>query len=119
VAGLSDNIRVVSIVGRFLEHSRVYYFGNGKSPEALIGSADMMRRNLDRRIEVLVPVRDAAQIAYLRDKVVMSCFRDNQQAWQLKPNGEYKRVRRPAKESSFMVQDYLTDRPAARISSAQ
>jgi len=119
VAGLSDNIRVVSIVGRFLEHSRVYYFGNGKSPEALIGSADMMRRNLDRRIEVLVPVRDAAQIAYLRDEVVMSCFRDNQQAWQLKPNGEYKRVRRPAKEASFMVQDYLTDRPAARISSAQ
>lgn len=115
VPGLSENIRVISIVGRLLEHSRVYYFANGSSPEALIGSADMMRRNLDRRIEVLVPVRDPAQIAYLRDEVVMSCFRDNQQAWQLKPNGDYKRVRRKAKEAPFAVQDYLFERPAARV----
>ncbi|MBX3096532.1 MAG: polyphosphate kinase 1 [Fimbriimonadaceae bacterium] len=113
----SRNIRVVSVVGRLLEHSRVYYFANNGKPEAFIGSADMMRRNLDRRIEVLVPVADQAQIQYLRDEVVLACFRDNQQAWILKPNGEYRRVRRQTGENSFVVQDYLQTRPATRVSS--
>lgn len=111
----SRNIRVISVVGRLLEHSRVYYFANGGKPEAMIGSADMMRRNLDRRIEVLVPVCDPAQIAYLRDEVVLACFRDNQQAWILKSNGEYRRARRNPGENSFVVQDYLNDLPAARV----
>jgi len=94
VEGLSENIRVVSVVGRFLEHSRVYYFENGGDEEALIGSADMMRRNLDRRIEVLVPVSDAEQIAYLRDEVIGLALEDNQKAWLGLPGGEYERVKR-------------------------
>ncbi len=92
VEGLSENIRVVSVVGRFLEHSRVYYFENGGEEEALIGSADMMRRNLDRRIEVLVPVSDPDQIDYLRDAVIGLALEDNKKAWQGLPNGDYQRV---------------------------
>ena len=87
VPGLSDNIKVVSIVGRYLEHSRVYYFHNGGTPEALIGSADLMRRNLDRRIEALVPVEDPDLVKYLLQEVLEPCFRDNQKAWALMPDG--------------------------------
>lgn len=92
VEGLSENIRVVSVVGRFLEHSRIYYFENGGEEEAFIGSADMMRRNLDRRIEVLVPVRDVDQIAYLRDEVIGLALEDNQKAWRGLGDGSYERV---------------------------
>ncbi|MBS1710149.1 MAG: polyphosphate kinase 1 [Armatimonadetes bacterium] len=92
VPGLSENIRVVSVVGRFLEHSRIYYFENGGEEEAFIGSADMMRRNLDRRIEVLAPVSDPAQIAYLRDKAIGLALEDNVKAWQMMPEGHTVRM---------------------------
>ncbi len=115
VRKLSDRIRVVSIVGRFLEHSRVYYFENGGTPEAFIGSADMMRRNLDRRIEVLVPVKDPAQIAYLRDRVLLDSFRDNEKAWELGKNGLYRRVRRGPNDDPFELQRVLVDHPSAGI----
>ena len=91
VEGLSERIRVVSIVGRFLEHSRIYYFENGGNPEALIGSADLMRRNLDRRIEVLVPVTREDIVAHLLQGVLEPCLKDNQKAWLLKPDGTYAR----------------------------
>lgn len=114
VEGLSENIRVRSVVGRFLEHSRVYYFENGGEEEALIGSADMMRRNLDRRIEVLVPVSDPAQIGYLRDEVIGLALEDNFKAWELGPDGSYKRVvkHRGKIRSS---QDEMMALPATRV----
>lgn len=92
VPGVSDNIRVVSVVGRFLEHSRAYYFANDGRPDLYLGSADLMERNLDRRVEVLFPLEDAA----LRDHVVhlLSVYlADNVQARRLLPDGSYERVR--------------------------
>jgi polyphosphate kinase len=91
VAGLSDNIRVISIVGRFLEHSRVYYFRNGGQEEIFLGSADLMTRNLDHRVEVLCPVEDARFIRHLRDEVLMTYLADNVQARCLHTDGSYER----------------------------
>jgi polyphosphate kinase len=114
VEGLSENIRVVSVVGRFLEHSRVYYFENNGAEEALIGSADMMRRNLDRRIEVLVPVSDSDQIAYLRDEVIGLALEDNQKAWRGMPDGTYERIVR-GRGKPRSSQDELMDIPATKV----
>ncbi|MBI2765143.1 MAG: polyphosphate kinase 1 [Chloroflexi bacterium] len=82
IPGLSENVRVVSIIGRFLEHSRIYYFENGGSPEYYIGSADVMKRNLDERIEVLAPVRRSEHQAQLRDLLDM-LLDDRRQGWEL------------------------------------
>ena len=95
VPGLSDNIRVRSIVGRFLEHSRIYWFGNDGQDEVLAGSADLMTRNLDRRIEVLFPVQSAAIRRHLRETVLETCLRDNTKARLMQPDGGYL-VARPA-----------------------
>jgi polyphosphate kinase len=95
VPHLSENIRVISIVGRFLEHSRIFYFGNGGADEIYIGSADWMPRNLDRRVEVVVPVLVPEFRCQLRDDVLMVMLHDNCQAWELRPDGCYSR-RRPA-----------------------
>ncbi len=91
VAGLSENIRVTSVVGRFLEHERIYYFANGGKEELLIGSADMMRRNLDRRVEVIVPVKDPELRAAVRDSILEVSLGDNVKCWELYPDGSYKR----------------------------
>jgi polyphosphate kinase len=90
VPGLSDNIVVRSILGRFLEHSRVYYFGNDGAPEYWIGSADLMHRNLDRRVEVLCEVSDAAARTQLRE-VLDTAFADDTIAWDLQPDGSWLR----------------------------
>jgi polyphosphate kinase len=82
IPGLSDNIRVVSIIGRFLEHSRIYMFENGGDREHFIGSADVMKRNLDERIEVLVPVRQGDLKAHLQD-VLDRLLEDERQGWRL------------------------------------
>lgn len=82
IPGLSDNVRVVSIIGRFLEHSRVYYFENGGDPEYFIGSADVMKRNLDERIEVLAPVRSPDHRAQL-DDLIEIMLADRRQGWRL------------------------------------
>ncbi|MCW3053479.1 MAG: polyphosphate kinase 1, partial [Chthonomonadales bacterium] len=95
VEDLSENIRVMSIVGRFLEHSRIFYFQNGGEEEIYIGSADWMARNLDRRIEVIVPIREPALCQSLRKDVLELLLQDNCQAWDLQPDGKYIR-RRPA-----------------------
>lgn len=110
VPTMSENIEVVSIVGRFLEHSRVYYFENQGLPEVWIGSADMMRRNLDRRIEVLVPVTHPSHIAYLRDTALLPHFADNQKAWRLGPDAQYTRY---SEGEPFNLQDFLFDHPAS------
>jgi polyphosphate kinase len=92
VAGISDNIRVTSIVSRFLEHSRIYYFRNGGEEEVLLGSSDMMPRNLDRRVEILFPVRDARIRNILVKDILQLHLRDNIKARELLPNGTWKRV---------------------------
>lgn len=88
VPGVSENIRIRSIIGRFLEHSRIYYFRNGGDPEIYIGSADWMRRNLDDRVEVVVPVRDAEARDRLK-RTLKFCLEDNRQAWDLGSDGRY------------------------------
>jgi polyphosphate kinase len=88
VPGLSENIRVVSIIGRFLEHSRLYYFANGGSPEYYIGSADWMPRNFDRRVEAAAPVEKAALHERLHALLEMY-LGDNRQAWELRQDGRW------------------------------
>ncbi len=90
VPGLSDNIRTRSILGRFLEHSRVFYFANDGDPEWWIGSADLMHRNLDRRVEVLCRVRDRVAVEHLRDCLDL-VFADDTSAWDLESDGRWVR----------------------------
>jgi polyphosphate kinase len=92
VPGLSENIRVTSVVGRFLEHSRIYYFRNGGDERIYLGSADLMPRNLDRRVEILFPIQDPALIRQLRDQVLGTYLADNQRARLMLPDGAYRRL---------------------------
>jgi len=85
---ISENIRVISIVGRFLEHSRIYYFYNKGQEEIYIGSADLMPRNLDRRVEVITPVQDS-DIAKDLQEILGIMLADNRQVWELQPDGSY------------------------------
>lgn len=91
IAGISENIRVISIVGRFLEHARIYYFHNGGSPDIYLGSADLMPRNLDRRIETLFPIEEPALKQRLIDILAVS-LADNTNARQLHADGSYTRI---------------------------
>jgi polyphosphate kinase len=91
VPGWSETIRVRSVVGRFLEHSRIYWFGTGARERVLIGSADLMERNLDRRIEALAPVEDAPLKQRLGE-IVRVMLADDRRSWQLCPDGEWRRV---------------------------
>ncbi|HEY9904460.1 MAG TPA: polyphosphate kinase 1 [Candidatus Sericytochromatia bacterium] len=88
VEGISENIRVISIVGRYLEHSRIYYFHNHGQEEVYIGSADWMTRNLDRRVEAVVPVEDPEIVKDLQE-ILGVMLADNRQAWDLQPDGRY------------------------------
>jgi polyphosphate kinase len=111
--GVSDNIRVISIVGRFLEHSRIYYFENAGEPEAYLGSADLMPRNLDRRVEILFPVKDHTVRDYLRDAVLgADLFADNVRARVLQPDGSYLRRRPAVGERSADSQAWLLAHPS-------
>ncbi len=89
VPGVSDNIRVISIVGRFLEHSRAFWFHNGGADEVYIGSADWMPRNLDRRVEAVVPIEDPHHRRVMRDLLELM-WEDNRQAWDLLTDGTYR-----------------------------
>ena len=114
VPGMSEHIRVMSIVGRFLEHSRIYFFGRGGNPDVLIGSADAMRRNLDRRIEVLVPVENPNLVAHIRDGILATCLRDTAQSWDMDSAGNYVR-RIPTKgQKSFDSQKWFLSHPASK-----
>lgn len=88
VPGVSENISVRSIIGRFLEHSRIFCFGNGGTPEYYLGSADWMPRNFDRRVETVAPIEDVVLHARL-ESLLRTCLEDNRQAWLLQPDGTY------------------------------
>ncbi|WP_449274615.1 phospholipase D-like domain-containing protein [Kovacikia minuta] len=97
LSGISENIRVISIVGRFLEHSRIFYFHNRGQEEVFIGSADWMPRNLDRRVEAVVQIEDMT-IAKDLEEALGVMLADNRQAWDLQPDGRYIQ-RRPATDN--------------------
>ena len=105
IPGISDNIRVRSVVGRFLEHSRIYWFQNGGQDEMFIGSADIMERNLDRRVETLSPVRDPEILEHLRDVVLDAYLKDTNRAMVLDSSGSYERPVEAA--ATFNAQQYL------------
>jgi polyphosphate kinase len=107
VPGQSDRITVRSVVGRFLEHSRVWYFDNGGDADAYIGSADVRPRNLDRRIEVMVPLADRALVERLRGEVLEPYLADNTKARLLTADGTYMQVPRAVGESPFDAQRHL------------
>ena len=113
VAGLSENITVRNIVGRFLEHSRVFYFANGGEEELYIGSADWMARNLKHRIEVVAPVSDPSLKHYLKDVLLMAYLRDNVKARELQPDGTYKRVPLAPGEKRFDSQTFFVGHETA------
>ena len=107
IPGISENIRVTSIVGRFLEHSRIYWFRNNADEEVLLGSADLMPRNLNRRVETLFPVEKHALIRHLRDKVLEVYLKDNVKARRMKKDGTYERVPRKEGEKPVNAQELL------------
>ncbi len=107
VPGISENIRVLSVIGRFLEHSRVYYFHNGGRYQIYLGSADLMRRNLDRRVEVLFPVEDAGLKRHIRDDILEVYLRDTVLAHELHSDGTYRRLRPAEGEAPFSSQQWL------------
>jgi polyphosphate kinase len=106
VPGVSDRIRVISIVGQFLEHSRVMYFQQGGEELVLLGSADWMPRNLDRRVEAMVPVIDPGLRQELKAMLDL-CLEDNRQAWDLAADGSYQQRRPGANETVRSVQEQL------------
>ena len=114
VPGVSDNIEVISIVGRFLEHSRVYYFRNGGDEDVYIGSSDLMSRNIDHRVEVLAPVRDPAIIRQLKDGVLDLFLADNVKARQMLPNGTYVRKKGDDGRHAVNAQERLIQKRARR-----
>jgi len=111
--GISENITVISIVGRFLEHSRIFYFQNGGEEEYLIGSADLMKRNLESRVEVVVSITPAALKKELR-LVLNTLFDDNQNAWEMQPDGAYTK-RHPTADDTRASQLQQIDFAHARL----
>ena len=106
VPGISESIRVVSVVGRFLEHSRTYYFHNGGRYQIYCGSADLMRRNLDRRVEVLFPIEDLALKKQVRDELLEPYLKDTVNAHLLQPDGSYVRRHPENGQAPFSVQNW-------------
>jgi len=94
IPGVSETIRVKSIIGRFLEHSRIYYFHNGGDEEVYLGSADFMPRNLNRRVETLFPVKNPKILRRLRDEILEQYLRDEAGARHLQSDGSYTRAAR-------------------------
>lgn len=106
IPGVSDNIRVISVLGKFLEHSRVYYFQNNRSPVMLIGSADLMPRNLNNRVEVLFPIGNRKQIKKIKEEVLEIYLKENIRAWSLGSDGSYQWITQEP-ENSFDIQEHF------------
>lgn len=107
VPGVSENIRVRSVVGRFLEHSRVYWFANNGAPEIFCASADWMERNLLRRVETCFPILDPRLAGRVFDEELANYLADNTQSWELQPDGSYRRIRPEGDEMPHSAQAAL------------
>jgi polyphosphate kinase len=107
IPGLSETITVTSIVGRFLEHTRIYYFRNGGEEEVWLGSADLMPRNLDRRVEILFPIDDPRLRQTIVQDVLRVHLQDNVQARRLRPDGSYERLSPPPNTEGVNAQAWM------------
>jgi polyphosphate kinase len=118
VPGLSENISVVSIVDRFLEHARILYFYHGGDDKVFISSADWMSRSFDRRVELLVPIEE--KVSKLRlTSLLEGYFKDNQNAWYLQPDGKYQRIEPVSGQSKYRVQKHLYENAVQAIKDAE
>jgi polyphosphate kinase len=106
LAGLSENMRVVSVIGRFLEHSRIFWFGNGGQDELFLGSADWMPRNLDRRVEAVAPIEDAQLSQQLRHLIEL--YLKDSTAWHMQSDGSFLQIQ--PEDEGIISQNILMQR---------
>jgi polyphosphate kinase len=114
IKGLSENIRVISILGRFLEHSRVYYFHNDGNEEIYLGSADLMPRNLNQRVEIIFPVEDQVLVRQIKKNILDLYLQDNVKARVMKSDGTYVRLKPSSSRNAKNAQQIFIERASRK-----